>query len=506
MQVMRSVILGLLMVAASMAAIDAQAQTNSERLVSIDESTDTIQEVVNAIQEAIASIADGIANIMSGIKMLQTDMDTVVSGVGIIEEDISSASGKIDTLMASTEEITDSLDAIDERIQSLEEGDGQQDEQDRLVGLINDLTYRTNVLDSNLIDRLSSIESRLTAMEIQLLALEEEDDGDDDDDKSRPVIDYLLEGTSQRSLSSYDFKRQGDDVPTRGLTYYDLEMTFSCNNNVFLKKATMTTAFGDDDQYLIRDADHTDDQGGEPDGINYVTVEGRTLYHNWYDTAPGTQNNYIEYSTQDTSFGNRLLREGSALDFKARLYDGHFDMGQYDPDAANTEPLLINNSTRDSNTSLYTLKVEWTAQRSGTICSIGYGSDSGPVGLTAEKSLSYGVDIDSDNSILNNFSDTLDCEGEPVSITNVDTGTGDEWASSLARYAVMYMTIIDGVNDDEPDATFGFDSDGRASLSDGDLPSFADADLEITGRLPGTEGLVVRINYDTVPGVTCEIR
>ena len=50
-------------------------------------------------------------------------------------------------------------------------------------------------------------------------------------------------------------------------------------------------------------------------------------------------------------------------------------------------------------------------------------------GLTKSDTLSYGVSTDPANAedVIKRYSDTIDCGGNPVEITDVTAGTGDDW-------------------------------------------------------------------------------
>ena len=228
---------------------------------------------------------------------------------------------------------------------------------------------------------------------------------------------------------------------------------------------------------------------------------------------------------------NQRLRAGDSLQFESLLYEGVFVTSWYylgdhntqpgsgnggvggDPlpdlaDAATTEYLIHNsNKTKrgepDNNNALYEINVEWFSYISGTTCSISFGTGSavGP-GLTKSDTLSYGVATDPANAedVIKRYSDTIDCGGNPVEITDVTAGTGDDWR--LASFSDVFITI----GSDEYELKFDADTEEPEFENiDEVLPLHVGGeDITISGKI-AVENLLLTLHYNTVSGAECTV-
>ncbi len=362
------------------------------------------------------------------------------------------------------------------------------------------------------------------------------------------TISGFFEGTTTKTITNYDYKQHGKKTTVSGFDRYELDMSFTCSSDVFLDTADMIhsnpsirTATDDAStagnvQYLSREfsASISDDAAGANtlrgySQINYITVDGRTLYNNNFVIGDGSDiDNYVEYDRPET-FDNRKLTAGTGLQFETRLYDGTFGnttgstFGKLhtNPAGANfgtditdatTRDALILNATKDNpktdeneEIELYTVMVNWNAY-SDTTCSISIGGAASAVGADTPYSRTFGASISGDG-ILKTYEDTLDCGGNPFTITDIIGASGDD--DNLANFGTLGLTILDGNNDDTADVMYTFGDDWELSEDDNSpktLPlTVSGHDVKISGTFPGSS-LIIQLDYNSVPNAGCTIK
>ena len=510
-----AVLLSLLAVA-GLAVNDAYAQSNTERLVSIDENAQSIKEtvegipdMVSAIQDTLSGMVDTLTGIMNAITGVQTSVDSVAMDVTQMNSKIDG----IETTLMGLSGIDDRLAGIDSRINSLASDDGTSDQ---ILQVLTRTVTNTNDRLEQVIDKLDAIEVALESVNIKV-----------EDISTTPVAprpgNILLDGKSELHVNSYHYRQHGDGTTDRGSHFYDLEMSFSCNNDVFIEEARLfldpTTA--NPYQYMKRYADAPTPVGSTDwaDVLrNYVHVDRHELYENKLGVVGG----YVAFH-KEAEFDNKPLKAGERLEFESRLYEGVFvkadgtmlktapadtsngGVGGELPtlDAANEYLIHNSNRTNNENNALYEIEVDWFSYTSGTSCSIGFGSGSavGP-GLTRSTTLSYGVATDPANAddVIKRYRDTIDCGGDPVEITGITAGTGDDWR--LASFSDVFITI----GSDEYELKFDTTKDQPVLENlDDVLPLYVGGeDLIISGKI-AVENLLLTIHYNTVPDGKCVI-
>lgn len=556
---------------------DAFAQSNTERLESIDDTTDAIQDAVDALTDAVSSLSDGIASILALLTSMNTTLDGVDTNVSTISSTVTQLGTTTSGLVSSVNSINTALDGVQTKIDSVSSaitsfGDIQASimllsaKVDNLetslssgdiassvaanADAINTLSSQVVANNANLMDALNTIQARLGTIEASLGVVSEKVD--------RPVTTTTapdgtyIETDSDKKVTTYDFARLGKEIKDGDYTYYDLNLSFTCTEDVRLRSAEVIKAVPDTSDYLTRDAGHDADPevrpfGGsvnKPDrGVNYVKVEGTDLYNNWYALTP---TNHEELNNEE-SFATRLLRAGDSLPFEARLYDGTFvkyngNGSGYDgtgstPPAANVlsdtegkivgDDRIVNTPTdnaftsaidkghlaqliqrdRDTAEDIYTIQVNWVSIKSGTQCSLNFGTGGSAIGFSNSITEIFTVHIEDPEATLKKFDTSLDCSGHPVRITEVKATPVGDWSNDFATLANLYLTIQDGVSDDTPDAHFRYVQDGTVAPQDDssyDDLQYGNADLRLHGDIPPQiSNLVISLKIDTIPDVDC---
>ena len=535
-----------LMAVAGLAVTDAYAQSNTERLESIDDATqdiledtegvpgalESLSEAVSAIQASLSDMATSLASLMSAITGVQdavngvsstvTDMSTSVyntessvnrveTAVGGVSTEVGAISSKImdmDAMLQSVAGLDARLAGIEGSIMSLESAmqsmDGDSDA-DTLAALAQ-TTLSNNAQLAEVLQRLAIIEAGLELLgaDVKGIATAPSQPGN-----------VLLEGETELNINSYDYKNYGDANTDSTGRYYELELTFSCSDDIFLDRV-----------YLIHDGDTAAAITATPastyeryfgltkeqDGVNtnqrhtthnFVTVDGRDLFDTHFRFSSTTDTAAGQTYDLPAAFDNEPLKAGDTLRFESQVYERTTGI-VYDKNGVSKDPLpnnvaikMIDGANRTYSLPFFEVNVEWLTYNSGTTCSIGFGTG-GAVspGLTKTKSLVYGVSTDpahSDRS-LKDFSNTIDCGGEPVEITEITVDTSGDW--KLAGFVNVKLEY--GSNEH----TLEFDRDAKdAMITNGDdfLPIYLGNDeLTISGSIP-LKDLLVELTYKSQP-------
>ena len=518
-----------LMAAAGLAATDAYAQSNSERIVAIDERTSDIEDTTNDISDSVGSLATMVSAVQTTLADLATSIQGVVASISGVQTSVDGMAGDISTIsskISSMDSALTGISAIDARLTGIEgqigsvqgsvDGLDTGDDPMTMQGLatISTRLEATNARIGDVLDRLELIEASLqmTNQKIDLPA-----------PAPAPGGNTLLDGESELNVNTYHYVKHGDATTNRGPAYYELDMAFSCNKNVFLDTvdlipvqnvgdtldhvAATDTTLGDDSE-----ADANDGGPTPTTNNNYVLVDGRDLYNNKFNTG-GT--NFAELDVP-VKFNNKLLRADETLKFTSVLYEGDFRLnntlvdgtleyyGQLKGGSGEQGPeqfqQLINGSTRDVNTPLYEINVEWVASETGITCSLNFGGAGVAPGLTVSQTLTYGVTTNKANAddALKPFKDTIDCSGDPVQINEITAGTTDKWR--LAGFADVVLTLGSDTHTLKFDTTA--DTPVISNLNDV-LPLYVgNEDLVISGTIP-VKNLLLSLKYDTIPNASC---
>ena len=518
-----AVLLSLLAVA-GLAVNDAYAQSNTDRLISINENaesikgtvegiaddTDALSTMVSAIKDALSGIADTLTNIMNAI----TGVQTSVNGVAMDVTQINSKIDGIEMTLMGLSGLDDRLAGIDSRINSLQASMSDDGMDDQILQVLTSTVTNTNDRLEQVINKLNAIEVGLESANIRIAEIE-----------TTPATprpgNILLSGESELNVNSYHYRQYGDPTTDRGSHFYELELSFSCNNDVFIESVELflDPTNSNPYDYMSRYID-TYPTGDPLTALlnNYVKVDGRDLYNNKLPVGGG---NYAEFH-RTAEFNNQQLRAGDILEFESLLYEGVFvrDTGVFAPDneqlippaaLADANEYLIHNSNRtdnrdppNDNNALYEINIDWFSYTSGTTCSLSFGSGStaGP-GLTKSTTLSYGVTTDpthDDGDVILRYDDTIDCGGNPVQITDITAGTGVEW--KLASFSKVFLTV----GSDEYELKFDAEDEQPVFENlDEILPLHVGGeDLTISGRI-AVENLLLTLHYNTIPNAECTV-
>ena len=488
--------------------MDAGTSDIEDTVGDISDSVGSLVTMISAVQTALADLATSIQGIATSVSGVQTSVDGMAGDISTISSKISS----MDSAMSGITAIDTKLTGIESQLGTLQVSvDGIDTGDDAMtmqaLAAINSRLDDTNSRINNVFDRLSNIEATLqiTNQKIDRPAV-----------VTPPPTNTLLDGESELNVDTYHYVKHGDATTNRGPAYYELDMAFSCNKNVFLDTVDLIPVqnIGDHLDHVVGDTA----TAGSPSSTtnnNYVKVDNRDLYNNRFNTGSGQA-----VLDVPVNFNNKLLRADETLRFTSVLYDGVFangtagtnvdyygqlhdpaDNGQNHDDLPNANfEALIEGSTRDDNVGLYEINVEWVASETGITCSLNFGGAGIAPGLTSSQTLTYGVTTDKDDAddALKAYRDTIDCSGDPVQINEISAGTTDKWR--LAGFSEITLTI----GSDEHKLKFDSTADTPVLANQGDvLPLYVgNEDLVISGTI-AVENLLLSIKYDTIPNASC---
>lgn len=526
--------------------IDAYAQTNTQRIATIEDNTNDISSVVDAINSMVSGMADAIDDITAGIVGLQSAVTSVDDSVSEVKDSVDSLSGEISTIkssitgfddvMASISLMNDRISSIEDRLSSIEvnvisnQGSGGADS-----AVLQALAERVAQIGLN----MESINNQLSAISDEVGVIRTTSTT-----PSTPSPTGYFEGTTQKIITNYDYKQLGNVGGKDGSEYYDLDMTFTCTGDVFLDTADMVEYQGEDTQYLSRLPDTAADGAGlgglltNLEEVNFINADGRTLYSSSLNIG---NDNYVQVDTVET-FENRRLAAGDGLKFETRIYDGQFTNGtttdtsdvllpkglllygvppNYIPAAGSSTALdlddnplstidyLIANATKNDRDNdeleikLYTIVVNWNTFNAAS-CSIGIGGSTTAIGANTPGTAVVGVKTG--EGIIKDYEAVLDCGGSPLTITKITTSSGSDKAN-ISQFGHLDVTILDGNNEDTADVQYGFVTDSWDLELKEDSPnrlnlSVSGHDVRIDGKTPA-DGLIIQIDYMSVPGAVC---
>ncbi len=438
--------------------VSDQVTETQLQIIETRSSVDDVNGAVNAVSEQLANL-DGLQNSVTG---LTSNVNRISTSVSTIESAISNFDNLAATITAnniSLGSIEDRLTDIESTLISIQASMGSDDNNnDDVVSSLDFLSNSVNRLNSDINTKLSGVEDRLTALESKL---------EQPSQTSPSLPTTLSKNTLRQDITAYTYNNAG----TRSGNTYTLEMTFSCDKVVNLDQIR-TVGVG---QTVLPP---------NPTGItpeNYLRVDNQDLYNSKFEVSSGS------YTTlnRGSSFNLQSLPAGTPLTFVSQ----QDDTGR-----------AVSESTRDSSGFRYSIVVEYLGSRDTTcVLNTGLGSSST---LSDSDSLLLSANISSDTGILSTFSNTLDCNDDPVEITDIDVQAVGTWNTALTGFAEMRLTVLDGDRDNSPDVTIDLGDDGV--LRDVSYPiSFNNANLRIDGTIPPINGMLIVIDYNTVDGGSC---
>ena len=138
-----------------MMTTDAHAQTNTERLMTTVDNTNSI---LAALQSLADAVADGFASVLAAIGVVQDNTGAIMTEIGHVESDVAAISSDVAS-------ISSDVASLDSDVASL--GDGVDDINSNLQGVQNDLAGLTAGLAGSTA-AFSSISEQVSANQVAI--------------------------------------------------------------------------------------------------------------------------------------------------------------------------------------------------------------------------------------------------------------------------------------------------------------------------------------------------
>ena len=490
----KALLLTILVVGAATITGNAYAQSNTDRLIAIDEATEDILEAVTGIpdllgslqdsitelMEAVTGISSGMAGLSSNMTTLRTEMTGIYSemddlsassaagtlriesAISKIEPNLVGIAGAVEENRNTLESLSSIMASMNANIEGIESSLGAEDDDGGLAQSIEFLTSTINRNELSVSDRLDRIESNLADLSAKL------------DTPTQPVVTESRPGSKTFEVTSYTYRSQGDERTIFGQSIYDLDFTFSCDKPVSIDE--VSTDLSERVTWIITDA--TPDSRTD---ANYLKVQGRELYHSSFAFSASSYQVY----NRAVDFNYDSLLVGETLRFESQQYD---------------QNNKIADAERTANDG-YTITVKYLGDRS-TVCTFSGSGSSGttPSGraLPHSDTLTLTPTVDTSTAILYPFSVDVTCDDNPVEITDIVATAVGNWNSGLTSFAKFEVEMIDS----DTSVSIAFEEDGE--LGDYDYPISFSEDIRISGELPGASEILILVSYNTVSGGSCE--
>ena len=516
-----------------MMTTDAHAQTNTERLMTTVDNTNSI---LAALQSLADAVADGFASVLAAIGMVQTGVDNMSGHLEHLESDVAGISSDVSSVDSSVAAVSSDVASIADDVADV--SSSLQSVQNDLAGLSAGLAGSTAAF-SSISEQVSANQVAINDLSAKLDMISEavgavQTTVETQEDVDPAVSNMLHTAETEQSVAVADFAGDVTKHPTDHV--YEASNTFSCTGDVFVDTLSVAVPSG---SILESNADTA-----APTAKSTITVEGFFLYEAT-DVGVDTTVDNVEI-TKTRDFDNRFLRAGDGLVVKgstdqSRALDNSdnsveppadrtaddFDLLNYNNGTtgapefyfsiqdyvalqsnkatigpgytqaeANTNP----NATKTNlgTVELYTITVGWFAASSDTTCSISSAVETVSGLPNADRTVLVALNIDTDSTEgpPTPFLDaTLDCNGEDTEITNISIQAGA--IAGLNQFIEVELSA-----GGEP-ASVSFGTDNRADSDASDLPfRFSGSDLTVSGEGIGT--LLLQLTYDTTQGNTCK--
>ncbi len=550
-----ALLLSIVMVTGAMTINDAFAQTNTERLITVVDTTADTNTMVSNLVNLWSNFDSNFTPILSVINDLSDELSTVSDKVSEVSSDVMAVDSKINNLESKFDQFV-ATDAENTR--------EAQTNYDNLADMLPDIqsTVDTIVDDADtsfdtISDKLDALQAQIGTFTSSITTLQE------DVSEIQSELGLVQESVSNRIgpaptdlhsasttgkvlLSWYTqgltkIPTGGDGVADDASGYYTTDFRFVCESDVFVQK--ITTNLNDRTTITVKDGAKMDRtiqnpiyDSGESDRADTdlptarlndvsLTVNSQTLFDTYFNIGadnPQLYNRAIEYPNV------MELKAGKTIEFKSSVYDRNTGVNT----GSSPGPLeFIVNTTKNTaiaanftaagGATTFNLERSTGTENDGDInansnvtkaalagaeayqVEVSYFSaaEDAKCMITPSKTTAISAtdqvafvsinDIDGSTSLVQGYTKTFGCDLNPARITGV----------------VGYLSGADGLNNFvtmelkvgyDTKAEFTFVNNTSIIADESSLPfEFSGSDLTITGDLVDNSSILVQINYDS---------
>ena len=218
---------------------DAHAQTNTERLATVEDNTNSIINALSGISDAIAA---GFAAVMEALGAIQTDVDTIHDEVETLHSEVDSFRDDVAATQTGLEDIGNAVGNIDTKIDAVNSAitaavtamDAEPEADPQIAQILEGVTTNAATINA-LADRLTAVDTMLEAISTKVGAVQE-------------TVATSADGTTT-ALSELHSVEVEYGVPVSAFgnnkatdTVYKADLKLACESPVFID--TVTTDIG----------------------------------------------------------------------------------------------------------------------------------------------------------------------------------------------------------------------------------------------------------------------
>ena len=353
-----ALILSFAMVAGAVTINDAYAQTNTERLMTVDDNVNTLIETTSGTNDMITALNSAIDSMSSSIMEMLMSISNAISGVdanvSTVNENVNSLAGDVSSVADSVSGVSSDVSALNTKVDSIASGlsitlsnvastdglehiheaiDGQSDVLDDISesmisvndvsNVVNDANVANSAELARIADGVASNAAKLNQLETILNNMQVEADRVAEEVIMMEAVPDPITNLYSDELS-YTVKLRNFGDPAAGklaqkndeISTYEATFAFTCDENVFLNEAT-TNVKPNDMKFTGLD------QGSGNGDKASLYVGNAALYES--AIAKDINNHPVSLDRDSYDFGSMTLEAGDTLEFTAKTTRDHTD-------------------------------------------------------------------------------------------------------------------------------------------------------------------------------------
>lgn len=541
-----ALLLSAIMVAGAVTINDAFAQTNTERLVTVVDTTSDTNSKVAQLTEIWNNFGSQFTPITDALNMVVAEITTISGEISDLSDDVMATSAKVDTLEDKLDDYaatraSDSAE-LKEQIESL--SDALPDIQNKISTLAGDASV------GDLADKVDSITTQLNEFSSTLATIQTEVESIQGELGIVKETAQTVVGMAPGDLNNHELEQEVKlawyahrlDKPDADHKY-ETEYHFTCESDVFITTVSSDIGDGAEDQISTGTNAITFKYNGT--GAGSLTSTNAVNNPVYYATATGTNRadatlsvgGNVLFDSMFTGTGAPIpgiifdsehdfelmeLKAGKLLTFESMTQargDTNAVNGtalyKYANAAKNTanatyiDPATGGSLNTPADTSLnatkaqlgdatvYTVTVNYHSEAEDPKCKI-TPADVAPLD-NVDQVLFMSPDIPGASAgVVVDYDAEMSCDLNAVRITDVTADlTG---AADFNNFVTMELKV-----GDDTKAEFTFANNTSILTEKYSYPiEFEATNLMIEGKTLGGSGLVIQFTYDTVTGGECE--
>ncbi len=545
-----ALLLSAVMIAGAVTINDAFAQTNTERLATVVDTTSDTNSKVAQLTEIWNNFGSQFTPITDALNMVAAEITTISGEISDLSDDVMATSAKVDTLEDkldnyATTRASDSAE-LKAQIESL--SDALPDIQNKISTLAGDASV------GDLADKVDSITTQLNEFSSTLATIQTEVESIQGELGLVKETAQAVVGSAPEQLSNDKVEQEVklawyahrlSEAPTDNK--YTTEYHFTCESDVFIGTVSSTIGAGTEGALAsgtnsitlkyngtgagsLTSNDHVANpvyynataDANEPDATLYVG--GNVLFDSKFGgtiTSPTVYDNAHDFELMELKAGKTLTFKSTTEQSDAITGTGQTALFHYAKTMLNTANATGIGDTADTlateftaltgltatnlnatkaqlgAATVYSVTVNYHSEAADAKCRI-TPADVAPLDnvdqiVFVSPTIPSGPDAD----IIETYGSSLDCDLNTVRITDVTAGISG--AADFNNFVTMELKV-----GDDTKAEFTF-ADNTSILNEKySYPiEFEDADLTIEGKAISGSELVIQFTYDTVTGGEC---